>query len=271
MNPSSYSMNKIRSAIYDTEYPIEQLISATKIINFNQIKEYIKTILEDSNITSLIYGNINKKDISGLLDSYNKYFTNTSLNFPVVHDIQEINVKHPNPDEKSHSVILFYQMGTLNMKEETDVTKNILGIIGTIILSQPFFDDLRTKKQLGYLVNMGMSVYRNKYYVVQKIQSDKPIEHIIENINNFNKNINKYLMESEFDNFIKSIKKELMEPEYSLSEKINKYLPEITSHEYIFNRNIILSNQIEKITREDVISYFNQLLLKPIKVIINGN
>ena len=271
MNPANYSINKLKTYIYDTEYPIEQLIDATKIINFNQIKEYIKTILDDSTITSLVYGNIEEKEISILLSSYNKYFNNSKLRIPIVHNIQEINVKHPNPDEKSHCITLFYYMGQLNINEQTDAFKNILAIVGVRILSQIFFDELRTKKQLGYLVNMSMSAYRNKYYIVQKIQSGKSVEDIIDNINIFNKNVNKYLIESEFDNFIKSIKKELLEPDYSLNDKINKYLPEITSHEYIFNRNIILSKQIEKITKEDVISYFNQLLLKSIKVIINGN
>jgi secreted Zn-dependent insulinase-like peptidase len=127
-------------------------------------------------------------------------------------------------------------------------------ILGTRILSQSFFDNLRTKKQLGYLVNMGMSAYRNKYYVTQKIQSDKSVEIILENINEFNSKVEKYLMESEFNKYVESIKKELLEPEYSLSDKVTKYLPEITNHEYIFDRRLILSKQIDKITkqREDV-------------------
>jgi insulysin len=271
LNPSSYSINKIRSYIYDTEYPIEQLISATKIINFNKIKEYIKTILNDSTMTSFVYGNIDEKDASSLLVSYNKYFNNSSLTIPITHYIQEINVKHPNPNEKSNSVTLFYSMGEINIKDNNDATKSIIAVIGTRILSQLFFDELRTKQQLGYLVNLSMSAYRRKYYVVQKIQSDKPIDYIIDHINKFNKNVGKYLLDSEFNEFVESIKKELLEPEYSLSDKVNKYLPEITSHEYIFDRNIILSKYIDKITKEDVVSYFNELLLKPIKVIINGN
>jgi secreted Zn-dependent insulinase-like peptidase len=201
----------------------------------------------------------------------NKYFIESSLIIPISNEIPEININHPNSDEKSNCVTLFYYMGELNIKNNLDATKNILGILGTRILSQTFFDDLRTRKQLGYLVNMGMAVYRNKYYVTQKIQSDKSIETILENIYDFNSKVNNYLNESEFDNYVKSIKKELLEPDYSLSNKINKYLPEITSHEYIFDRHLILSKQIDKVSKEEVISYFKQLLLKPIKVIINGN
>ena len=270
LNPSSYSQNKIRSYIYDTEYPVEQLISVTQTINFSQIKEYIENLLDDSTITSFVYGNIEKKDISKLLESYNKYFKSQII-IPVAHEIPEIITTHPNSKEKSNSVTIFYYMGELDMMKPPDIINNIIGVLGTRILSQSFFDDLRTKKQLGYLVNMGMSAYRNKYYVTQKIQSDKPVDFILENINEFNSNVEKYLMDSEFEEYIESIKQELLEPEYSLSDKVTKYLPEITSHEYIFDRQVILYKYIDQVSREAVVNYFNKLLLKPIRVIINGH
>ena len=270
LNPSMYSVNRIKTYVYDTEYPIEQLISAINIINFDKIKNYIKKIFDDSTITSLIYGNIKKDNVSNLLESYNK-FNNADLYIPIVHELEDINMFHPNPDEKSNCVTLFYYLGELNIKNKNDSLRNIIAIVGTKILSQIFFDTLRTKKQLGYLVNMSMAAYRNKYYVTQKIQSDKDIDTIINSVIEFNSNIKIYLEESDFKNFIISIKKDLLEPDYSLSEKINKYLPEITIHEYLFNRNFILSEQIDKISKEDVISYFNQLMQKSIKVIIKGN
>jgi secreted Zn-dependent insulinase-like peptidase len=121
------------------------------------------------------------------------------------------------------------------------------------------------------LVGSEMCIRDSNYYITQKIQSDKSIDFILDKINKFNNKVNKYLTDSDFNNFITSIKKELMEPENSLNEKINKYLPEITNHEYIFDRNLILLKQIDKLTKEDVISYFDKLLLHPIKVIINGN
>jgi len=270
-NPSNYSNNVLKSTIYDTEYPTKTLIDAIKIIDFNQIIKHMKKILDGSTMTSLIYGNIDKKNINGLLDSYKEYFNNSEIIVPIVQDIQQICVKHLNPNEKANCVTLFYSMGRLDIINEKDAIKNILAIIGTRILSQPFFDELRTKKQFGYLVNMGMSVYRNNYYVTQKIQSNKPIKDIIDNIIEFNKSINKYFKsDSTFKSFINSIKKELMEPDYSLSDKISKYLPEIINHEYVFNRNIILFKQIDKITKKCVNSYFNHLLSKPIKIIIKG-
>ena len=269
LNPSEYSNNKINSVIYNTEYPVEQLIDAIKTINIEQIKFNVKSILNNSSITSFVYGNIDKIHVPELLKSYNKYLINNNET-ECINNITDINVIHPNKDEKSNCITLFYPMGDLDIKNN-DSIKIILGIVGVRILSQIFFDELRTKNQLGYLVNMKMISYRNKYYITQKIQSNKTIDIILDKINNFNNNISKYLLESDFNEFISSIKKELLENDYSLNDKINKYLPEIINHEFIFNRKLILSKQIDKITKEDVNGYFKVILSKSINVIINGN
>ena len=118
---------------------------------------------------------------------------------------------------------------------------------------------------------MSMSSYRNKYYINQKIQSEKKVDEILKNIDEFNLKIEKYLKESEFDNFKDSIKKELLEPDYSLSDKVNKYLPEITNRQYIFDRHLLLYNQVDKVSQEDVIKYFGKIMSKSIRVIVNGN
>lgn len=270
-NPSEYSLNKIRSYIYDTEYPNEQLISVTDTLECNKIRQYLKSILDDSIMTCFIYGNIEEKIIPNLLEPYNKYFIKSNLIIPVSREIQEIIVSHPNINEKSNCVTLYYYIGEQNIKNKKDALTNIKAIIGTRILSQEFFDELRTKKQFGYLVSMSMASFRNKYYITQKIQSEKSIDEIIKNINEFNTRIGKYLKKSEFEIFKESIKKELLEPEYSLSDKVNKFLPEITSHEYIFNRHLLLYEQVNNVSQKDIIDYFNNMLLTPVKVIINGN
>ena len=267
LNPADYSIHKLNEYIYDTIYPIQQIISIMEIININQIKEYLENLLEESITTCFIYGNIDKKDISKLLD----YPSSSKIIIPLVREIQETSIKHPNPNEKSNCVTVYYSIGILDIKQTQDAIKNIIIIIGIRILSQLFFDELRTNKQLGYLVKLGVTVTHNHYYINQKIQSDKDINILLGHIHEFNKNVNKYLTESDFDKFVDSIKKELMEPEYSLSDKINKYLPEITSHKYIFNRNLILLEQLNKVNKKDVIHYFEKLLLKPINFIIVGN
>jgi len=141
------------------------------------------------------------------------------------------------------------------------------------ILSQPFFDELRTKNQLGYLVRMGQTNVRDEHYIIQKIQSEKPIEIVEEKINTFNKNITKILESADFDKFMETLKAQLKESDYSLDEKFLRYYPEISLRQYLFNRNDILLENLDKVTKEDLIKFVKKFINSEnkIKIIVSGN
>ena len=107
---------------------------------------------------------------------------------------------------------------------------------------------------------MGSTSIRNFNFIIQKIQSDKPIEFIEEKIEEYNKSIIKQIQEVDFEKFVETLKNELEEPEYSLEEKIDKYLPEISLREYLFNRNKLLLDQLKKITREDLLEFVEKII-----------
>ena len=58
------------------------------------------------------------------------------------------------------------------------------------ILSQPFFDNLRTKNQLGYIVKFSFAIFHDSYYICEKIQSSKPTDFVKNKINEFNVTLN---------------------------------------------------------------------------------
>ena len=91
-----------------------------------------------------------------------------------INKLENFELVHPNIQEKSNCVCYFYPIGPFIPREY------ILLSLTANILRQSFFDNLRTKNQLGYLVSMGSTNIRNYNFIVQKIQSDKPIEFIEE-------------------------------------------------------------------------------------------
>jgi insulysin len=141
------------------------------------------------------------------------------------------------------------------------------------ILSEKFFDIMRTKNQLGYFVKFGLDMFRDNYYIIEKVQSSKPIEFVRSKINEFNLQIEKFIKESSFDQFIQTIYKELDEPEYSLSEKFSRYKPEISTRTYMFNRNQLIREQLKKLNIESVINFTNKIITDENKktIDISGN
>jgi insulysin len=251
-NSWEYVSYKIKNHSLVTEFDYIDLIEEIKNINYDLIKEYLSNIVNNSSLTSLVYGNIESDNIKNLFDIFNSLYLNNITPLPKINELENFELVHPNIQEKANCVCYYYPTGTFIPREY------ILMSLSSNILRQSFFDNLRTKNQLGYLVSMGSTNIRNFNFLVQKIQSDKPIQFIEEKIQEFNKTIKKQIQEADFEKFVATLKNELEEPEYSLEDKIDKYLPEISLREYLFNRNELLLDQLNKITKQDLLDFVDR-------------
>jgi secreted Zn-dependent insulinase-like peptidase len=266
-NPFEYSSYLVNTCIIQTNYNTNEILSAIDNITYLDIKKYINEILMNTSLTTLVYGNIEISNIKDLFSDFNKLFYNNSYTLPLIKPIENINIKHPNIKEKSHSITYFFKIGKFIPKDFAML------LLLDKILGQLFFDILRTKYQLGYLVRLSLSIFRDDYYIMEKIQSSKSIKEIKEKINEFNQNIQTYINESNFDKFKETINSELNEPEYCLNDKINKYLPEISTRTYLFNRTQIVIDQLGKLTKSDISNFATRVFNKTNTniIIINGN
>ena len=248
-NSWEYVSYKIKNNAYTTEYNYEDLEKEVKKINYEVIKDYLSNIVKNSSLTSLVYGNIEPTNVTNISTNFNKLYFNSSSPIPEINELENFDLVHPNVKETANCVCYFYPVGSFVPKEF------VLLNLAVNILGQTFFDNLRTKNQLGYLVSMSHTNIKNLHFIVQKIQSDKSVDFIEEKISDYNKMLKKQIIEADFEKFVKTLENQLLEPEYSLDEKLAKYLPEISLREYLFNRNQLLLNQLNEVTKEDLLEF----------------
>jgi insulysin len=254
LNCWDYLAFMTRSQIYSTEYSIDELIGVFDLINYHEIKLHLTNLLTGVAATSLIYGNIQiDKFTFGLFD---KLFKTPCYPLPTINNFKGLKLKHPNPNEKSHCVNYYYPIGKFVPVQW------ILLILTTNILSQPFFDQLRTKQQLGYLVQMSWTNVRDSLFIVQKIQSDKSISVIQDKISEFNESIEQIITNTDFKQFIKSLKRQLKEKDCDMNSMYMRYLPEISMRQYLFNRNEILLEHINRVSKIDLLAFAKQFITK---------
>ena len=268
LNPWEYTMNLVGSMSFNTEYTSDTLLKYIDLISINNIKTYLINLFTTiSPLTTLVYGNIESIYLSKLFNKFKDYFNIQHHHLPEINDIRSITKIHPNIKETSSCVSYYYPVGEFTPK------KLILLNLITSILGQPFFELLRTKYQLGYLVRMSIQSIKNNYWIVQRVQSDKKTSLVEDKINHFNESMIKIINKAKFEEFIQTLKKELEEADYSLSEQYNRYLPEISSREFIFNRNKLLVKQLNKVDKKELIAFVKQNInsLNRKIVIINGN
>jgi len=144
------------------------------------------------------------------------------------------------------------------------------------ILNESFYDDLRTKQQLGYVVETSIkrefSVCGMCFYV--QSSKSKP-DFIKEKINKFlcdyDLNDNDNFSDEDFESYKKSLLIILEEKDYNLLNEFNRNIIQIITGNYIFEIVDKMINCIKnEITKEDVINFYNEFFYKKAKRIDIG-
>jgi len=254
LNPIEFASCMIKSTIIKSEYCYSELLDEINNITYTDIETHINSLLDGTSLTTLTYGNIQVKNVSNLYSHFSKLFYNPLHPLVQVKQVENSIIPHPNPNEKSHFVSYFYHVGQFTPRDYA------LMLLLIKILGEKFFDNLRTKNQLGYIVQLSLAIYRDSYYITEKIQSSKPIDFVKNKIDDFNSQIEKLINDSYFEQFVETINKELDEPDYSLEDKLSRYRPEISTRKYMFNRNQLIKEQLNKLTKQDLLNFSRKVL-----------
>jgi insulysin len=255
-NPWEYSSYYMSSESIENDYLIETLITEIDKVNKKEILNFISTLFDNSSLSVLFCGALYNYQLPKNIPLIEKGILLPQYNFTKIELPKDITLFHPNKEEKSNCVTITYELGNF------EPNKWIHTFITYLILEQPFFEELRTKKQLGYLVKFTLLNYGDNYYIVQKVQSDKNCEILLNEINNFNINILNIINKINLDEWKISAKNYLNEKENSLSDIFNKFFSEIISRKYLFNRKQILIQNLANISIDTLKNFITTYLLE---------
>lgn len=246
---------------YKNYFKIEDLRKELLKIKFKDIKEtgFFK------NLPCQIYlcGNIESESVLSKI-----FENNLKMNFNI--NLLKSSIKsniwnHPNKKENENCISVNYLIGKFLPE------KNILLILLTSIMEQPFFYELRTKQQCGYLV----SIYSNKigenYYITQKIQSSKTTDDLEKRIIKFNKDFEDQLKNIDLKRWKDTVKKNLESPNQNTYEAFSENYNEILLKQYLFNRLELLVNKLEKVKLQDLINFYKKYVLESTAIILKLN
>jgi insulysin len=271
LNSWEYNDVIINSDIYPNYFNDNKLYKYFKYIiykkTYKDIKLYTKNIFlnEKTCMTSFIYGNIDKFNITNILSDQtynNKYYSYLKLNL-----LSTKIIKHPNIKETATYLGYYYYIGKFKIK------KYLLMLLCVNIFRERFFDILRTKYQLGYLVKMTLELHRDHYYIAQKIQSNNKIDDIKSKLNDFNNNLLEYLNTIDFNKYLITLRNNIKNKDNNLDEIYSRYCNEIISRKYLFNRKEILLNNIKLLSKEKLIKFIKKYINTNNQIlrIIEGN
>ena len=269
-------LSKLLISNNPTVIDIVNAINNSKI-TVNDLVNFSKNIFNNSSYEWLIQGNISKEDALELVENTNKALELNILNeiTPYVNIKRVVNISYntnyiyvfysPNKQEKNSSIASFYQFGKLTEKEKLYL------ILISAILKDKFYDDLRTKQTLGYVVILTEKSFLQNCGIVCLVQStSKPPEFISMKIREFFKNNLKTMEElsdSEFNSHIKSILMNLERKDNNLNQEVIRNFIEISTHNYLFNRNEIKINLLKKCNKIELIKLYKKYFFEDVRKI----
>ncbi|XP_065350634.1 insulin-degrading enzyme-like [Cloeon dipterum] len=131
------------------------------------------------------------------------------------------------------------------------------------IAREPCFYELRTKAQLGYIVQLTHDRHSSSQGVGIVVQSDKLVPYVQRKIKEFLRNMKSYLKEmsdEEFERHKKALAALRLEKPKKMKNLTSRYWAEISDQTYCFDRKNVEVESLRKITKDDVIKFYNEYI-----------
>jgi insulysin len=177
--------------------------------------------------------------------------------------------KTMNPKEPNSAVEMFLPVGDLegyhadmDTRESSKIgTESLLELMAHII-SEPAFDQLRTKEQLGYIVHTATKKVGHLCGLQVIVQSShKDPTYLDARIEDFLVGFRVKLgafTDEELQTNIQAVVEKLLEKPKNLDQESSRYWEEIKSASYLFDRKARLAKYLRSVTLKECLEYFDQ-------------
>lgn len=159
---------------------------------------------------------------------------------------------------KIHSNSCVYVYLQVGMQE---TRTKVLCELFSHISSAPFFDKLRTKEQLGYIVRTGTTKSISVIGIMARIQSDKPpsvVEGKIETFFDVFEETLTSMTDEQFEEYVEGLAMKKLEKPKRLGIESSKFWNEILTKQYHFKRGEREVEELRRLTKHDMVQFYRQ-------------
>jgi len=256
-------------------YTNSELRKAIQNVSPSDLEAYVKNIWSSGKGEALLQGNLDENDAMEFVNVIDR-----TLNFKSISKEEipphvkalplpklsaessplKMSIAEPNPSNKNSA-----SQVSIQCLETTAEAHVLVDVINTIV-SERFYEDLRTKQQLGYIVSCGVkavSSTRNLSFIVQSSVAPpaKLTAEIFKFIGNARKNFFENLTDADIEGFKKSLLLKRTEPDKKIATEASRNWGEISSGKLQFDRREKEAQALLSVSKEDVIEYWDKYVL----------
>jgi len=258
------------------EYDNRELLAATEEASLSDLVSYVGSVWSSGKGIALVQGNLNEEQALGLVSTIDKTLgfkpisaeeyppELTALPLPksVTNSMgTRLVISEPNAENSNAASYVSIQGLSEEPKEHV-----MMELVGAIV-GEPFYEELRTKQQLGYIVSSGVrAVGKTKAlgFIVQSstAKNEKLTNEIIKYLNNIRPKFLENIGEASFAVFVKSLIDRKTEPDKQLATETTRNWAEISSGRLQFDRPQREVAALLDLTKEDILEFWDRFYVK---------
>ncbi|BAT88245.1 hypothetical protein VIGAN_05169700 [Vigna angularis var. angularis] len=268
MKPLSHSTYLRLQVLCESFYDVDEKLHYLNDLCLDDLKAFVPGLLSQLYVEGLCHGNLSKEEAIGISNIFKMNFPVNPLPTELRHTerviclpsganlVRDVSVK--NKSEKNSVAELYFQfeqdfgLGSIKLKALIDLFEEIV--------EEPFFNQLRTKEQLGYNVECSPRVTYRVFGFCFCIQSSEynPV-YLQGRIDNFLNGLEELLdgLEGDsFENYKSGLMAKLLEKDPSLTYESNRLWNQIVDKRYIFDFSKKEAEELKNITKHDVVEWY---------------
>lgn len=261
--PYQVMINQLPSIFIDPQWSADELAMALDAVNYDQFTQFSKQFLWDAKIEGLIYGNYLPQEaikLSAIIEhglqsrQTGRKIADSELKIMPGNQTKPWLFHHQisHPDK----IVALY----IQAPSSTDADTARMQLIRQI-LQPEFFHQLRTEKQMGYVVAnipFPLKQVEGSLFLVQSPNfAEADIQQAVDNFLDDKKT----LFEKEFATQKDSLIQKLKESPQSIREQNARYWQSILLEDYSFDRRQRLINLLNHLTVEELLHYYRDVFL----------
>lgn len=250
----------------ETVYTPEDQLEALQKINYKTIKEFISSLWKGVYLEALVHGNIDQRDALSATERIWK-----ELGAEPLKKGQAIMTQRYLVHGENSKVLFKKKLQTNNAVFRKDVMigkdspkQRVVNELLNNFTSEPFFTEMRTRQQLGYLVFAGAFNDRAYHYLIYLIQSGThKADDLAQRANTFIKTLPNSLANlpaEKFQSMKDSIREKLLEKPKRIRTRARQLFTLAFDEKENFNLVQQKLNALKNLTQEECVSILKALL-----------
>lgn len=260
--PYSLAYKKLMTLLMSTSWSLADRLEASQTLTLNDVKDYRQALLKDIEVVMLTHGNISNDESKELASHIEqRLFQNSQItDVPPtkVAQLTEGQISGYNLNtQHNDTVLLTYYQG----QEISDKERALAGLISQVV-STPFYSEIRTEKQRGYIVFAtpiplaqvpGFAFITQSHAVGPKTLANDYQSFLVR----FRETLEDMASE-EFEQHKNGLIAKLTEKPQRLSQLSDRYWQEIDQEQTNFDTRERLVSEISNITQDQLLAFYER-------------